>query len=358
MVTSVRRKKTKNNYLSPAVIRFTVLIAIFICGLVAYRYYNKVYGTNIHLNSNESDYLYIQTGFGYNQILAEIIQKDVLIDIESFIWVANKKNYKNHIHPGKYKITNGMSNNELLNHLRSGAQEPVKLIFNCLKTKEQFAERISQQLEADSISVINLLNNDSIALLYGFDCYSFPAMFIPNTYEFYWNTSASEFFDRMSKEYHKFWNDTRLTLASEAGLSPVQVSILASIVEEETNKNEEKAGIAGVYINRLNKGMKLEADPTVKFAWQDFSLHRILKKHLNINSPYNTYKYSGLPPGPISFPGIASIESVLNYEKHNYLYFCAKDDFSGYHIFARNAAEHARNARRYQAALNKKNILN
>ena len=183
------------------------------------------------------------------------------------------------------------------------------------------------------------------------------AMFIPNTYEFYWTTTARQFADRMKAEYVRFWNEERIQKAESIGLTPVQVATLASIVQEETNQSSEKPRVAGVYINRLQKGMPLQADPTVKFAAGDITLRRILNRHLETDSPYNTYLYPGLPPGPITFPEISSLESVLNYEKHNYLYSCAKEDFSGFHNFARTNAEHERNAARYHAALAEMKIL-
>jgi UPF0755 protein len=354
MAISKKNKLTKKNKYVFPVIKVLLIILVFTCGLIAYRYYTRIFSPNVHLNNKQYDYLFIPTGTDFNHAIAYILQKGYVVDIESFIWVAKKKNYKNHIHPGKYKIISGMSNNELINHLRSGNQETVKLIFNYLRTKEQLASRISRQIEADSLSIIKLLNNDSTARLFGFDSYSFMSMFIPNTYEFYWNTSAMEFLKRMEKEYKKFWTQSRIEKADEIGLTPQQVSILASIIEEETVKNEEKSRIAGVYINRLKKGKKLEADPTVKFAWGDFFIRRILRKHLGINSPYNTYKFYGLPPGPISIPSIITIDAVLNCENHDFLYFCAKDDFSGYHVFAKTLKQHIINARKYQYALNKK----
>ena len=193
---------------------------------------------------------------------------------------------------------------------------------------------------------------------YGFVRETFPAMFIPNTYEFYWNTSAERFIQRMNGEYKIFWSDDRIAKAENLKLKPVEVSVLASIIELESMHNDENQTIAGVFINRLKKGMPLQSDPTIIFAWQDFSIRRVLNKHREIKSPYNTYRNRGLPPGPICIPSISSIDAVLNYEKHNYLYFCAKDDFSGYHNFAGTLSEHNRNARLYQHALNKRRIFN
>jgi len=203
---------------------------------------------------------------------------------------------------------------------------------------------------------LSALNNDKIASGYGLTHESFPMLFIPNSYEFYWNTSPQKFIDRMKREYDQFWTETRKKKAADLELSPLQIVTIASIVQEETNKNDEKSRMAGVYINRVKKGWLLQADPTVKFALGNFLIKRILTSDLTIDSPYNTYKYVGLPPGPINFPDIVSVDAVLNTEHHNYMYFCAKEDFSGYHNFALSLAEHNRNAARYQNELNKSRI--
>ena len=208
----------------------------------------------------------------------------------------------------------------------------------------------------DSIDIANLLTEKSILQEYNFTKQTLPALFIPNTYQVYWNISAKDFLNRMFKEYKRFWTEERQNKAKAIGLTPIEVSILASIVEEETNNKSEKPMVAGLYINRLKKGMPLQADPTVKFAWQDFTLRRITNKHLTIDSPYNTYKITGLPPGPIRIPSPEGIDAVLNYSKHNYLYMCAKEDFSGTHNFASTLSEHNRNARKYWDALNKRKI--
>jgi UPF0755 protein len=201
-----------------------------------------------------------------------------------------------------------------------------------------------------------LLNNKDFLSDYGFSPFTVFSMFIPNTYEFYWNTSAEQFFKRMNKEYEKFWNKNRETKAKEIGLTKFKVVILASIVEQETQRVDESPIVAGVYMNRLKKGMRLQADPTVIYAVGDFSIKRLFKRHLDYDSPYNTYLYKGLPPGPISLPSISSVDGVLNYEKHNYIFFCAKEDFSGYHNFASTFSQHSIYARNYQRALNNRRI--
>lgn len=249
-----------------------------------------------------------------------------------------------------------MSNNELINMLRSGKQEPVKVTFNNIRSREEFAGKISRQLEADSLSVIHLLMDDKYLEQFGTNALNSLALFIPNTYEFYWNTTAEMFINRMAREYDKFWNQIRRMKCRETGLTRRQVSILASIIEKETSKEIEKPSIAGVYMNRLRKGWPLQADPTIIFAWNDYNIKRVLTKHTRINSPYNTYIYTGLPPGPICLPSIGSIDAVLNFEHHDYMYFCAKDDLGGFHVFSRTLSEHNRNAKKYQQAIKKRGL--
>ena len=264
--------------------------------------------------------------------------------------------YPNRVKAGKYRLEPDMNNRTLINKLGGGIQEPVKLRFENIRLKENFAAHLAQQLEPDSIAFINLLNDESLAASYGFDTANFFSMFVPNTYEFYWNTSAERFIERMQQEYEKFWNEQRREKAAGLNLSLQEVSTLASIVKGEALHVDEMPTIAGLYINRLRKGMLLQADPTVIFANNDFTIRRVLYRHLRTDSPYNTYLYRGLPPGPIMMPSIASIDAVLNHQQHNYIYMCAKDDFSGYHNFAVTQAEHSINARKFQQALNERNI--
>ena len=303
----------------------------------------------------EQGYLYIPTGSNLDDIVAIIKAQQILNNTESFKWVASKMNFKN-IKPGKYKITKGLSNIELVRLLRSGKQEPIKLTFQNIRLKTDFAGYIGKNFEIDSSAFLNMLDSIDLVRQYGFDEETIFCMFIPNTYELYWNTSKEKFFERMQKEYVKFWHTERLAQAKAIGLSPVQVSILASIVDQEALLNREMIRIAGVYMNRLNRDIKLEADPTVIFANGDFTVKRVLYKLLQKDSPYNTYKYIGLPPGPICMPSVAAIDAVLHFEKHNYIYFCAKEDFSGLHNFASNVTEHQMNARKFQQALNNRGI--
>jgi len=314
----------------------------------------KLFRSNTN-NQFEQGYLYIPTGSNLDDVVAIIKAQHILNNTESFKWVASKMNFKN-IKPGKYNITKGLSNIELVRLLRSGKQEPIKLTFQNIRLKTDFAGYIGKNFEIDSLAFLNMLDSIDLVRQYGFDEETIFCMFIPNTYELYWNTSKEKFFERMQKEYVKFWNTERLAQAKAIGLSPVQVSILASIVDQEALLNREMVRIAGVYMNRLNRGIKLEADPTVIFANGDFTVKRVLYKLLQKDSPYNTYKYNGLPPGPICMPSVAAIDAVLHFEKHNYIYFCAKEDFSGLHNFASNVTEHQMNARKFQQALNNRGI--
>ncbi len=329
-----------------------IFLTLLVISFIGLRYYKRIYNSN----SSTDGYLYIPSGADFDDVI-DILKKDsLLLDVRSFEWLALKKNYQNHVYAGRYKISNGINNNDLINKLRSGYQDPVKVIFNSVRTREQLAAKISKQIEADSLSLLELFNKDSIIKSYGLKPETFTCIFLPNTYEFWWNTSAKAFVDRMYSEYKKFWNDDRMEKAKRLNLTPEEVTTLASIVDEETYYNSEMPRVAGLYINRLRKRIHLQADPTLKFALGDFTIKRVLNVHKQIDSPYNTYKRYGLPPGPISIPSIAAIDAVLNYESHDYLYMCAKSDFSGYHNFAKTLSQHNINARNYQRALNKERI--
>jgi UPF0755 protein len=244
----------------------------------------------------------------------------------------------------------------LVNLLRSGKQEPVRVTFQNIRSREELAGKISRQIEADSLSLLKLLRDPDYLKQFGVNPLNSFVLFIPNTYEFYWNTTAKGFLARMAREKTKFWNRTRIEKCQRSRFSVSQVVTLASIIEKETIKDKEKPIIAGVYVNRLTNGWPLQADPTIIYAWNDYTIKRVLNNHLKINSPYNTYLHNGLPPGPICLPSISSIDAVLDFRHHDYFYFCAKDDLSGYHVFAENLAEHNRNAKKYQAAIKKQGI--
>lgn len=330
----------------------TAFIAVLVSGVIGYRFYNAVF----HSNINRSGILYIPTGSGFEQVLDSLVRGKYLEDISSFKWVAARKHYQVRISPGAYTVKNGWNNNQLVDLLRSGNQTPVKVTINNIRFREELAGKLSKYLEPDSGAFMGVLNNDQIASEMGFTRESFPMLIIPNTYEIFWSTSPLKFIGRMKVEYDRFWNESRKKRAIEMELSPLQIVTIASIVQEETNKNDEKPRIAGVYINRLKRGWLLQADPTVKFAMGNFQIKRVLTTYLSTDSPYNTYKYAGLPPGPINFPEIVNVDAVLNAEHHNFMYFCAREDFSGYHNFAQSLAEHGRNAARYQNALNNSKI--
>jgi len=329
-----------------------ISLGLVIAGVIGHHFYNYVFQDNL----KKSGIVYIPTGANFQQVIDSLDRGGYLYNISSFRWVSARKNFQNKIHSGAYTIKKGWCNNQLIDLLRSGIQTPVKVTLNCIRFREELAAKLAHYLEPDSVAFLNEMNDERFLSDLGFTCETFPMLVIPNTYEIYWDTSPREFLRRMKREFDQFWNGTRLRKAADLGLSPLQVVTIASIVTEETNANDEKSRIAGVYINRLEKGYPLQADPTVKYALGNFHIKRVLKKYLFIDSPYNTYKYSGLPPGPINFPDITSVDAVLNAEHHNLLYFCAKDDFSGYHNFAVSLAEHNLNAIRYQNALNKSKI--
>ncbi|MFH2144131.1 MAG: endolytic transglycosylase MltG [Bacteroidota bacterium] len=351
-------KKSKKKHLFLKVFVLIFIVALVITAYYFYLVYTRIYKPNVSIEGASSFYLKIPTGSNYDDVLNILEQNNLLINKESFGWVAEQKKYFDKVKPGRYKIKNQMSNNALVNILRSGEQEPVNVVFHLIRSKEQLAGKVAEYIECDSVELNHLFKDPQVAEKYGFNQVTFFTMFIPNSYEFYWNTSGNEFIERMAKEYKYFWTDNRRSKAKDLGLSQSEVSILASIVQEETIKIDEMPKVAGVYINRLKKGMFLQADPTVKFALGDYTIKRVLKKHLEIDSKYNTYKYAGLPPGPISLPTTISINAVLNYYKSDYLFFCAKEDFSGYHNFAKTLNQHNINARNYQAALNKRKIMN
>ena len=257
---------------------------------------------------------------------------------------------------GRYKIRNGWSNNELVNVLRSGRQDPVMVVFNNVRDLEGVAGKVSRYLACDSVELANYLLAEERPGEYGLEHSNFTTMFIPNTYEFFWSTSPEEFAKRMAGEYKKFWEGERDRKAKRKDMSRTEVVTLASIVDEETMFDEENARVAGLYLNRIEQGIALQADPTLKFAMGDFTVQRILNKDKKIESPYNTYMYRGLPPGPISIPSVSAIDGVLNAEKHSYLFMCAHHDFSGKHAFAKTLAQHNKNARAYQKELNRRGI--
>ena len=352
---SLERGRTKRTGKAIRISLTAVFLGIFILLLVVYSLYSRIFVSNVSLEEGQAIF-YIPTGSTYREVVDRLEEDGIIISRRSFIWVAEKKGYEEQVRPGRYKIRDGMSNSTLVNILRSGSQDPVMVVFNNIQNLYELAGRVSGYLEEDSAAFAAYLSAGETAEKYGFDHATFPSMFIPNTYEFYWTTTPGEFTERMKEEYEKFWKGERDRRAENMGLSRVEVSTLASIVDEETIHEDENSRIAGVYLNRLERGIPLQADPTLKFALNDPLRKRILNTDKEIDSPYNTYKNKGLPPGPISVPSISAIDGVLNHEKHNYLFFCAKSDFSGYHAFARTLSQHNQNAREYQRALNRNRI--
>ncbi len=331
-----------------------IVLIIVACVLILPGIYKKYIKANTNINSKT--YLYIPTNASYQQVLDSIDKHQLLKDKKTFIDLAQGREYSSKIKSGKYPLKKGMNNRQILNMLIAGNQEPVQVGFRNIRLKENFAATAAKKLEFDSTSLINLIDSVDFIKSYGFTKDNIYTLFIPNSYEMYWNISAKDFFERMNKEYEKFWTDKRKNKAKEIDLSPQEVTVLASIVDAEALMDKEMPTIAGLYLNRLKRGIKLEADPTVIFANNDFSIRRVLNKQLRKDSPYNTYLYKGLPPGPIMMPSIAAIDAVLNHENHNYIYMCAKEDFSGYHNFADNIKDHQANAKRFQQALNERNI--
>jgi UPF0755 protein len=333
-----------------------LVLVLSIIAWKAYQYYKYIYRFNVEV-SDGTTYILIPEGADFEDVQEILLASGYLLDLESFLWVAEQKNYPKKVKPGRYLITHGMNNNSLVNLLRSGEQSPLLVTLNNMRFTEDVASIASRKLDLDSADLMAYLRDAQYLSKYGFDPSRVKALFIPNTYEFYWDTDEVEFIERMAVEYKKFWNDERKAKARKLNLTQTEVTTLASIVEKETLIPEEKPRVAGLYLNRLRRGIKLQADPTVVYAVGDFEINRVLKEHLKVDSPFNTYKYEGLPPAPICIPEISSIDAVLNAESHSYIFMCAKADFSGYHAFATNLREHNRNARAYQKALNKRKIF-
>jgi len=349
------RRRTRRVGKAVRISILVVFLGLVVMVLVVYNLYSRVFVPNVVLEK-EHELFYIPTGSDYRQVVDALEETGMIENRKSFEWVARKKAYDQHVKPGRYKILNGLSNNELVNMLRSGSQDPVMVVFNQVRSLDQLAGKVSQYLEVDSLTLAAYLDRDDLPANYGFESATFTSMFIPETYEFYWTTTPEDFVERMDRECERFWEGERDRKAKKMGMTREEVVTLASIVEEETLYDDENSRVAGLYMNRLEQGIPLQADPTLKFALGDFSRQRILNEDKEIDSPYNTYKFKGLPPGPISIPSVSAIDGVLDYEKHRYLYMCAKADFSGYHEFARDYNQHLRNARAYQRALNSKRI--
>lgn len=331
-----------------------VAVVILVAGVFGFRYYQKVFGASV----TQSGFIYIKSTDQLEDLTLSL--KAFVNDEDDFLWVADKKKFSK-VKPGKYQLTKGMSNNDLVNLLRSGNQTPVKVSFNNQNTLQDLAGRIAVQIEADSTSLINAFTDEDFLQKKGFNEAQMLGYFIPNTYELFWNTSAEKFRERMFKEYNRFWNENRLKKAKVLKMTPDQVMALASIVMKETPKAVEQPRVAGLYLNRMKIGMPLQADPTIIYILkqihgQDFVVKRVLKKDLKLKSPYNTYLNRGVPPSLIAMPDISAIDAVLNYERHDYLYMCVNVDKFGYHLFASSLKQHSKNARKYQRWLNQQGI--
>jgi len=340
-----------------------ILLAIVFVGLAvaayfAYYVYNTMFSPNTAFN-NDTAYIYVKSTDTYKEVREQLVP--LLKDIDKFDALAEQKKYVSNIKSGRYAIKKNMNNNDIINSIRSN-NIPVKISFNNQETLEKLAGRVASQIEADSVSLINAMKNKTFLSENNFEEETALGMYIPNSYEFFWNTSAKKFTRRMLKEYNRFWNDSRKAKAKAINLSQDQVMALASIVQKETAKVDERPRVAGVYLNRLKKRMPLQADPTVIYAVKhktgDFEqvIKRVLYKDLEIDSPYNTYKYAGLPPGLITMPDVSSIDAVLNSEKHNYYYFVVNVENFGYHKFAKTLAQHNQNKQEYIRWINNKGI--
>ena len=336
-----------------------LLAATAIIAAAAYTGYTlgyKYYSVKVkRINLNETAHIYITPQDNAASVMKMIKAAVPTANIDGFAALAEHNNFDNRKRSGKYAIKDGDTMSDIYNRIVSRQQTPVRVTVPATRDIQQAIGTISRQLMADSASLASYTHPVAMSC-FGFDRPSIPGFFLPDTYEVYWDITAEDFFEKMATWNRKFWNDERKAKAKAAGLTPAEVSTLASIVDEETANTAEMPTVAGLYINRLKRGMPLQADPTVKFALGDPTRRRILKKDLEVNSPYNTYKHTGLPPGPIRIPTKQAIESVLNHRKHDYLYMCAKEDFSGTHNFAKTLSEHNANAKRYQQALNKLNI--
>ena len=332
-----------------------LVVLLFGGGVLGYTYYSRIFNANVKDQAS----IYISSKATFNEVIKAV--SPYLKNEDSFAWVARKKNYPNKIKAGKYKVKKGMSNNELVDLLRSGNQIPVKVAFNNQDTLEKLAGRIAEQIEADSIGILKAITNKDFLKKNGFSKATVLGMFIPNSYEFFWNTSAEKFRDRFIKEYDRFWNKERIAKAKKLNLTKNDVITLASIVQKETAQSSERPTVAGLYLNRLRDRWPLGADPTIIFALKEKYGHdkvykRVLNKDLEIDSPYNTYKNQGLPPGPISMPDISSIDAVLNDKRHDYYYMCASVTKIGYHEFAKTLAQHNVNARKYHRWVSQQGI--
>lgn len=336
--------------------RYGMLIGLAAC-LTAAAVITAVQTTASSLKNDEPAHLYVRPADTKDSVLIQLQRVALVRKTGRLNWWMKRLGYVNAVQDGHYLIEPGLSDFKLVRRLKAGLQTPVKMTFNNVRTVEQLAGRLSLQLMADSVALLTALTDTAWYREAGFDDETYRCIFLPNTYEIWWNAQPEKVRELLLKEYRRFWDENRVKAASKLKLSPVQVHILASIVEEETNKGDELSKVAGLYLNRLRIDMPLQADPTLKYAAGNPGIRRLTKNMMTIDSPYNTYKHVGLPPGPIRITSIRAIEAVLNAERHSYLYMCAKADFSGYHAFATTYAQHMKHAAAYHKALNERGIL-
>ncbi len=341
------KKKTKK------VLFFSGLLLILFSGA----FYYFIFKGNISFASNkEKEYLYIPTGASFEDVMSILREKKLLKDERSFLLLSQSVGYPDKVLPGKYRLKNNMTNYQLVRLLKSGRQEPVKLVVKGSQSMQNFLEYTAENLEINFDELNLKLSDGKFLKQFNLSKETAPCLIIPNTYEIYWNISLDKFLEKLGSAYGKFWNEKRIQQCKETGLTRVEAVTLASIIEKETDRDKDLPIIAGVYLNRIAKGMKLQADPTVLFALNDITSKRVYGSMLDFDSPYNTYKYAGLPPGPICIPAVQSVEAVLNYQKHNFIYFCARSDGSGYSDFAATYKDHQLNAKKYRDHLDERNI--
>ena len=338
-----------------------IALAVLLGGLVlGYLYWKRVLDINTNMKRNETRVLFIATGATFQDVVDSLKAADLLKNYKTFNWVAEKKNYPELVKAGRYELRGRMTNNELVNQLRSGDQQPIHLTLNNISGIYELAGVLGRKLEPDSLSFLNLFQSQESLSAFGVNPQTLTAYFLPNTYEVWWNTSPTAFLKRMRKEFDKFWDESRSGKAEKLGLTPIEVVTLASIVESETVMPDEQPRVAGLYVNRLERNMRLQSDPTVIFAIKmdqpHLQIKRVLNRHLKYDSPFNTYQNAGLPPGPIRIPELRAIDAVLNKENHAYIFMAADPDRPGYHNFATNLRQHNINARKYQNWANRQGL--
>mgnify|MGYP002852062412 CR=1 FL=1 len=345
-MTKLNKKKKK------AIIIISIIVLSLFCVIMAF--YLSIFGKV--LTNEKAEYIYIDNDDNIDSVKTKIEALGKPTSMLGFNLLNDYTDYEKSIKIGRYKVSEDMTMLSLFRNIRNGQQTPVSVVVPSVRTTSEVCDKIARYLMLDSEDLKVLINDSIFIRELGFTKETIPALFIPNTYEIYWTTEPKQLLERLKKEYDDFWNEDRLSKAKEIGLTPNEVTTLASIVDSETARDQDKPIIARLYLNRLAIKMKLASDPTVVFALGDFSLRRVLRKHLDIDSPYNTYKNEGLPPGPIRIATIAGIDAVLNPDDNDYLYMCAKEDFSGEHYYTASASEHEKNAKKYADALNKRGI--